>query len=104
MRFFYFYPSYSAPSGSNKQLRLQGRILAELGHQVFLIRNQKYFDHPSQYDDDNLYSIPLSLWDKPIADALVELRGEDVLVLREGKLDSVLPTCISTRARIVINN
>ena len=104
MRFFYFYPSYSAPSGGNKQLRLQGQILTELGHEVFLVRDEKYFDQPSQYEDDHLYSIPLPLWGKPIADALVELRREDVLVLPEGKLDSLLPDCISTRARIVINN
>jgi hypothetical protein len=104
MRFFYFYPSYSAPSGGNKQLRLQGQILTELGHQVFLVRDEKYFDHPSQYEDEHLYSIPLPLWDNPLPDALVDLQREDVLMLPEGKLDSVLPACISTRARIVINN
>jgi len=104
MRFLYYYPSYSAPSGGNKQLRLQGQILTELGHEVFLIRDEKYFDHPSEYEDDHLYSIPLPLWGKPIVDALGQLQREDVLVLPEGKLDSVLPACISTRARIVINN
>lgn len=104
MRFLYYYPSYSAPSGGNKQLRLQGQILTELGHEVFLVRDEKYFDHPSVHEDDHLYSIPLPLWGKPIADALGELRSEDVLVLPEGKLDSVLPDCASTRARIVINN
>ena len=104
MRFFYFYPSYSSPSGGNKQLRLQGQLLAELGHEVFLVRDQKYFDQPEEYDDDRLYNIPAEIWSKPIRNALSDFQADDILVLPEGKLDSVLPECVSTRARIVINN
>jgi glycosyltransferase involved in cell wall biosynthesis len=104
MRFFYFYPSYASPSGGNKQLRLQGSLLAELGHEVFLLRDQKFFDDPAQYQDDYLYGASLPVWEGPMERVLMSFHKDDFLVLPEGKLDSVLPMSVSTPARIVINN
>jgi hypothetical protein len=104
MRFFYFYPNYSAPSGGNKQLRLQGTVLSEMGHEVFLVRDTKYFSNPEEFEDQHIYNVSLPLWPTSLPKALGEFREDDVLILPEGNLDRILPDCVSTRAKIVINN
>ncbi len=104
MRVFYFYPSFRSPSGGNKQLRLQGLILKELGYEVHLVRDADFFEHPVHFQDDHLYGSALPIFEYPFLEACSLFKSDDVLVLPEGKLDSVLPSCAATLAKIVINN
>ena len=57
MRLFYVYPSAERPAGGLKQIRLQASLLASLGHQIFLLRDDNFFREPKRFEDQHYYNI-----------------------------------------------
>ena len=43
MAWYFYYPTWNKPSGGNKQLRLMAILLSQLGAEVFLLRDSKFF-------------------------------------------------------------
>jgi len=104
MRLFYVYPSAERPAGGLKQIRLQASLLASLGHQVYLLRDDNFFREPERYEDHHFYNINIPVWPNPFHIAIGELCESDTLILPEFALNTVLPICASSSARILINN
>jgi glycosyltransferase involved in cell wall biosynthesis len=104
MRLFYFYPSADRPAGGLKQIRLQASLLASLGYQVYLLRDDNFFREPERYEDHHYYNVDIPVWPNPFHNAIGELFDSDALILPEFALNTILPICASSSARIVIYN
>jgi hypothetical protein len=104
MRFYYYYPTWNKPSGGNKQIRLMGSLLSELGVEACLLRDRKFFAADPPFDDNVFYGVPVPVAPFPFEDAGAHLRPEDVVVLPEVLLDRTLPQCRGWRCRLALNN
>jgi glycosyltransferase involved in cell wall biosynthesis len=104
MRIFYYYPYYPRPAGGLKQLRLQAKLLRELGHEVYLIRDTETLASATTFDDNHFYSIEVPSWPESFSATPAKLAESDILILPEYDLKGTLPRCTTTKARIVINN
>jgi glycosyltransferase involved in cell wall biosynthesis len=104
MRWFYYYPTWNKPSGGNKQLRLMAILLAELGVETYLLRDQKFFAPGGGFDDNVFYHAAVPLAPFTFEEAGNHLKAEDVLILPEVLLDTTLPRCQSWPCRIALNN
>jgi hypothetical protein len=104
MRWFYYYPTWTKPSGGNKQLRLMAGLLTELGVENFLLRDRKFFGPDGGFDDNVFYNASVPLAPFPFEDAGARLHSDDVLILPEVLLETSLAICQGWKCRIALNN
>src|SRR5438067_1673506 len=103
MRFFFYCPTTEKPSGGQKQLRLMALMLAELGAETFLLRDQRYFAKGSGFDNKMFPSVPVPPAPFAFEDADPHLQTDDVVIFPEG-IAGIPALWRSWKCRIALNN
>ena len=104
MRWFYYYPTFTKPSGGNKQIRLLASLLPDLGVEALLLRDRKFFEEPSRYEDNSFSKVPVPHASFPFEEGGQNLRPDDVVILPEVVLGKSLDVCGSWQCRLALYN
>ena len=104
MRWFYYYPTWTKPSGGNKQIRLMASLLPDLGVEARLLRDRKFFEDPSRYDDNSFYGVPVPNASFPFEEGGQNLGPDDVVILPEVVLGKSLDVARAWQCRFALYN
>jgi hypothetical protein len=84
MRVFHYYPFRRTPGGGHKQIRILADNMRKLGHRSYLLPESAAFD------DDHFYTREVPRTAFTVGDANGQLRGDDLVLLPEYRLDETI--------------